>query len=366
MLVIYLITILLILLYLIYPIWLRALPPAIPEDDPEIDISGVSLILLSFNGNKYIRDKIGFLLNELGQFRKFELIIIDDNSSDGSKDFLRSFNGRENVTVILKDEQKGIPHSMNTGVETAKYDSIIFCDQRQDLPEGILKKIVEPLKNKNTGAVSACISHLDKEGCCSWIRKWENFIKSRQSRTGSLIGVYGPLYAMKKRCYTPIPDGIVLDDLYLSLRILRSKQVVLKKDCLIRDEDFSSLNNMQRAKRYLSGFSQIISNKELMTQLSNRQVIMLLWHKYLRLFIPVFLFLSYMLTGFKALEGGLYLVAFIAMSLLILMGLIPNILKTRNGYQGIISINIYYLVSLFTLFLQSIVPKYKKDDVHFK
>ena len=111
---IYLITALLIILYLIYPLWLTLYSSSQSEGEIEtVEINSVSLILLSYNGQQYLSEKINFLMKELSCFQNHELIIIDDNSTDGSKKILDNFRNIKNIRIVLKDEHKGIPHSMN-------------------------------------------------------------------------------------------------------------------------------------------------------------------------------------------------------------------------------------------------------------
>ena len=143
--IIYIITASLILLYLTYPFWLMAFPAADLGKKEYDEIDAVSVILLSRNGKKYLKEKIQYIIHELAPFKNAELIVIDDLSTDGSKEVLKEFENRDDKKIVLKDEQRGIPHTMNMGVEMAKYPYVIFCDQRQVLTEGILKKITEPL-----------------------------------------------------------------------------------------------------------------------------------------------------------------------------------------------------------------------------
>ena len=234
---------------------------------------------------------------------------------------------------------------MNIGVESAKYENIIFCDQRQNLSENIIYHIVEPLKFKNMGAVSACISHIDKGRSYSVIRRYENFLKLKESKTGNLIVVYGPFYALKKDYYSVIPDHIILDDLYLSLKIIKSKQIKIVEDCKIFDEDPSILFNYKRIRRYLYGLLQIINEKALVRQLNNRQLIMLFWHKYLRLLIPFFLFLCFICTGIMCSKNTEYLILFCILSVLGILFLFSGLSKIRISLKSFIRIIILYVVA---------------------
>jgi glycosyltransferase involved in cell wall biosynthesis len=341
------VTAFIILLYLAYPVWLAMNSP-VKEDcgDGNKTIEGVSLALLSFNGSHYLKEKIEFLLKELSVFKACELIIIDDHSEDGSREILEAFLENKNITLFIKEVHKGIPDSMNLAVKIAKYDYIVFCDQRQHLSVNIIKRLVEPLNMNNIGAVSACISDHDKSHYCSRIRSYENYIKCQESRTGNLIGVYGPLYAIKKSCYSPIPEYIILDDLYLSLKILAGSQVKLMKECLITDENPSLLNDYQRAKRYILGFLQLINERGLISRLSARQKIMLIWHKYLRLLIPVLLLTSYACLGIMSFREEFYFILFIIITVFACILLLPARMKIHYMLNILLKTNIFYFFAI--------------------
>jgi glycosyltransferase involved in cell wall biosynthesis len=352
------ITSFLVLLYLIYPLYLLLFSESIPEKEKETcETDGVSLILLSYNGRQYLKDKIDFCLRELFCFKYHELIIVDDNSTDGSKEELENFCHTDHVKIICKNERKGIPDSMNTGINEAKYEFVIFCDQRQRLSDNIMKRIVEPLKYESIGAVSACISNFDRNKNYSFIRQHENSLKAKESKTGCLIGVYGPLYSIKKSCYIPIPDYIILDDLYLSLKILKTKQIKLLKDCYIVDDDFSKLYDYKRSKRYLKGLLQLINEKKMIGDLGYKQRTMLIWHKYLRLLIPFFIILSYLFTGVMMVYDIRYIILFSLLTLLGLISIMPVFFKMQFRLNNLIRIIVFYFIACFDIFITGIFHK---------
>ena len=282
------ITFVLVLIYLFYPIWLVILKNKVANEITNRDLRYISVIYLSQNGEKMLFEKISFILNEISEFIDNEFIIIDDNSNDSSMKILNQFEGK-NIKILHNTETKGIPYSMNLGVKISKFDNIVFCDQRQNLSKGIFKKLIEPLKYDNVGVVSACISNFDKNNRFSIIRAHENFLKQKESKIGSLIGVYGPLYAVKKQCFAPIPEKVILDDLFLSLTVLSKYQVLFEKECQIIDDGLDKLYNYNRTKRYLKGFIQLFSLK-IFSNLSTKQVIMFFWHKFLRIIIALIIF----------------------------------------------------------------------------
>lgn len=55
----------------------------------------------------------------------FQLIIIDNNSNDGSREFFQSL---PEVTVIANKENYSYPHCQNQGIALAKYDTLAFLN----------------------------------------------------------------------------------------------------------------------------------------------------------------------------------------------------------------------------------------------
>ena len=67
---------------------------------------------------KLIKD-INFLID------KYEIIIIDDGSNDGSKRLLKNIN---NIKIIYNDKNYGKGYSIKKGLEIAKNENIILMD----------------------------------------------------------------------------------------------------------------------------------------------------------------------------------------------------------------------------------------------
>ena len=57
----------------------------------------------------------------------FELIVIDNCSTDGSREFFESLSN-ENVIVIANDGNYSYPHCQNQGIKIAKFDNLVFLN----------------------------------------------------------------------------------------------------------------------------------------------------------------------------------------------------------------------------------------------
>ena len=84
----------------------------------------VSIVIITKNRSHLIEDCIISCLNQT--YRNFELVIVDDGSTDNTEQIVRKFND-ERIRYIKK-ESSGIPKSRNFGVKESKGEYIVIMD----------------------------------------------------------------------------------------------------------------------------------------------------------------------------------------------------------------------------------------------
>ena len=107
----------------------------------------VSIIMPSYNTAKYIGESIRSVQNQT--YENWELIIIDDCSTDNSEEILKKYSLEDNRICYLKNEKNsGAAVSRNRGLRKAKGKWIAFLDS-DDLwdKEKLEKQINFMLKN---------------------------------------------------------------------------------------------------------------------------------------------------------------------------------------------------------------------------
>lgn len=84
----------------------------------------VSIILPTFNREKLLKRAVNSVLNQ--SFKNWELIIVDDGSSDGTFSVINEFQkDHENIRYI-KHPNKKLPLSLNTGIQASCGEFITF------------------------------------------------------------------------------------------------------------------------------------------------------------------------------------------------------------------------------------------------
>lgn len=86
----------------------------------------VSVIMPAYNMEKYIGDSIKSVLNQ--NYKNFELIIINDGSSDGTKEIAAKYQHMDERITYIEQENKGVSAARNVGISCAKGKYISFLD----------------------------------------------------------------------------------------------------------------------------------------------------------------------------------------------------------------------------------------------
>ena len=77
----------------------------------------------------YLKDCLDSLVNQDYDNDKYEILLVNDCSKDGSLDILKEYkNKHSNITIIDLKENMGVSHARNEGIKKAKGEYLLFCD----------------------------------------------------------------------------------------------------------------------------------------------------------------------------------------------------------------------------------------------
>ena len=126
----------------------------------------ISLIMSVYNGEDYLRDAIESVLNQT--FRDFELIVINDCSTDSTGEILNRFaEADERIKVHTNEVNLRLPSSLNKAIALAQGKYIARMDADDIcLPER-LEKQYEFMENNPKVALSSCRFMTLKNGVIS-------------------------------------------------------------------------------------------------------------------------------------------------------------------------------------------------------
>lgn len=78
----------------------------------------ISVVLPAYNAEKYVREAVQSILAQ--SFTNFELIIINDGSTDGTLEILEKLRDHDSRVTLISRENKGLVESLNEGIDLAR------------------------------------------------------------------------------------------------------------------------------------------------------------------------------------------------------------------------------------------------------
>lgn len=84
----------------------------------------VSVIITTYNRKNFVKRAIASVLCQ--DFKEYEVIVVDDGSTDSTREALSIFGSR--IRAIFHPTNKGVSVARNTGIRQARYPFIAFLD----------------------------------------------------------------------------------------------------------------------------------------------------------------------------------------------------------------------------------------------
>ena len=103
----------------------------------------LSIIVPVYNVEKYIRPCIESIFNQGFDDADFEVIIINDGSTDRSMEMITDIIGQHQNITVINQENQGLSVTRNNGIAVAKGDYILMPDSDDLLIEHSLKPLLE-------------------------------------------------------------------------------------------------------------------------------------------------------------------------------------------------------------------------------
>lgn len=107
----------------------------------------ISIIIPAYNAEKYISRCIDSWLNQT--YSNFELIIINDGSTDNTQKICENYKQKDNRIILIKTENYGVSHARNIGLDNTHGDFIGFCDADDYVHPQILEFIYKSYNTYN-------------------------------------------------------------------------------------------------------------------------------------------------------------------------------------------------------------------------
>lgn len=317
----------------------------------EDELPEVSLIIACYNEGEILKEKISNTLRLKYPYEKLNICFVTDGTSDGSEKIVNEY---KELQLFHSEERKGKNAAINRVLPLIKSPILIFCDANTFLNEDAIINIVRHYKSDLVGAVAGekrVMTHDDKDVAGSgegayW--KYESALKKWDSELNTVVGAAGELFSVRRELMPIVPDGILIEDFYVSMKIAQlGFKVVYEPEAYAMETGSESISEERKRKVRIAagGIQSILIFLPLLNifkygWLSFQYVS----HRMLRWSItPLCLLIVFLMNIYLAVQiGGVYIILLGLQILFYLISLIGAYTEGKEKVPKIILIPFYF------------------------
>jgi len=307
--------------YVGYPIVIGALARLAPRAvivDPRWH-PAVTVCIAAHNAAGTIGAKLASVTGQDYPRGRLDVLVYSDGSTDATDDIVSAWARRDpRVRLIRGERRRGKPTALNRMRQEATGEVLLITDARQPLERVALRALVELLADPSVGCVTGNLV-LDGEAASGVYWRYENWLRRQEARFRSVVGMTGPIAAIRRRDLPPLPSDLILDDVWIPMRMrLRGLRVLFAERAIAYDRAFEDGREFGRKVRTLAGNYQVFARMPaLLSWRVNPSWFETVSHKVLRLVCPWALIAMFLLTAAAAASPATALAARVAEALLV-------------------------------------------------
>jgi len=125
----------------------------------------VSLVIPTYNEH----DNIAVLVQKISDILagyKYEIIFVDDDSTDGTADIEKSFKDKYPIKVIVRKDKKGLASAVVDGLKQTSGDTVLVMDADLQHPPEVIPDLLKAIEKGADIAIAS--RYVEGGGCQGW------------------------------------------------------------------------------------------------------------------------------------------------------------------------------------------------------
>lgn len=341
--------------YIIFPLILIVISRLINSTtDKKAITPKVSMIIAAYNEENSIAKKLENTLALDYPSAQLEIIIASDGSDDNTIDIVRSYN---NTCIKYLDlSRRGKIFALSDAVEACTGQVLVFSDANTMFDTSALKMLVRNFADENVGGV--CGNQLHTKDIANdtstegekWYWRYDKWLKSLESQTGSIVSADGAIYAIRKKLFRTPDSASVTDDFAISTYVIEQGYRLVYEPKAIANEPTTGKTKKEfsRKVRIINrGLRGVILRKKLLNPFRyGFYSVIIFSHKISRRIVPIFLILLFASNLFLFNTYTLYLAALIFQAGFYAWATISYLLKNMSiGHKKIFFIPFFFCLA---------------------
>jgi len=272
----------------------------------------VSIIISAYNEAKHLAAKLENTLALDYPADRVEVLVGSDGSSDDTVIIAERYADR-GVRCLSFPLNRGKTAVQNDCTRLARGDILVFMDAASLCNREALRALVAPFADRHVGVVGGRVVFGEGEGRLVeraqgiyW--RYEQALKRWESKCGALVGVDGPLYAVRRELF-PMIRPEMMSDFLVPLKVRQAGYwAVLAPQAIVFEEPTASpWHEFQTRRRLvLRGLRALEGNLDLLNPLRSGWLAWQIWSRKLLRWSAGMMFLAVTITALLLSHRGLY------------------------------------------------------------
>ncbi|HYN87805.1 MAG TPA: glycosyltransferase family 2 protein [Ardenticatenaceae bacterium] len=267
---------------------LRSRPREYPRATP-----AVTLLIAAYNEEAAMAAKLDNSLTLDYPRDRLQILVADDGSVDRTAEIVRAYAGHC-VELCHHFPRRGKMAAINQAMRQARGEIVILSDAHNFYAPNVVRELVAPFVDPSVGAVAGAHLVIEGDGALGaseglyW--RYESFIKEQETRLGCCTAVTGDILAIRRDQFERPPEGIINDDFYIPMRLIRRGYRVIYTPRARSWEHVAptARDEMARRARIVAGRYQAITLAHRLLPLHRPLIVwQVVSHKFLRPLVPL-------------------------------------------------------------------------------
>ena len=238
-------------------VWLaRRRPASVPGT---IELVDVTVVVAARNEAERIGARVNNLLQSYYPAARLKILVVDDGSSDDTAAAALA-SGDPRVQVLSLPVPLGKAAALNAGMRRVTTPLTVFADARQAFSSNAIDALVGAFTDRRIGVAAGRLVLAGNESSGLYWRI-ESALRQAESTLGWAHAASGAIYAIRTPLFQPLPDGLLLDDVWIPLHaVKRGFRIADVPEALAREpQAVAPASEFKRKLRTLVGNWQLMT-----------------------------------------------------------------------------------------------------------
>ncbi len=316
----YLLALLCVYSYFLYPFLLKLLPSEKHSSTESIatnDLPTLSLIITAHNEAGRIREKLENTLHIDYPKERLEVIVASDFSTDATDAIVEAY-AEKGIRLVRADEHKGKEYAQLCAIRESCGEILVFSDVATEIPAEALRLLAARFSDPRIGAISSEDRFVSNDGLVvgeGVYVKYEMWLRRLESDRAGLVGLSGSFFAARRQVcehwdiYSPSDFNTALNCAQSGLVAITCPDVV----GIYKDVKDAGLEYRRKTRTVIRGITAISRHPEVLNPFRMGMFAFQVWsHKLMRWGVPWFMLALAIVTILQQGQGLVYSLALMA------------------------------------------------------